>query len=161
MSDEMAVLIASYPTQQLAETDWGVLQDMVREGAIPLDDAAVVVRNAHGESAVVKDLHKPVRKGLVIGAALAAFTPVGMIAGLVGGALAGKVTALFHEGLSQATLKDIGRFIEDNTVVLVVAGSPAAVDVVRSTLNDATGFIGATLDEHGNTIREIASTPDD
>jgi uncharacterized membrane protein len=161
MSDEMAVLIASYPTQKLAETDWAVLQDLVREGALPLDDAAVVVKNANGESAVVKDLHKPVRKGLIIGAAIAAITPVGLVAGVVGGGLAGKLTALFHKGISQGALKDIGKFLEDNTVVVVVAGPPVAVAAVKDTLREATGFLDTVLDEHGNTIRETAETGTD
>jgi uncharacterized membrane protein len=161
MSERMAVLIASYPTQQLAETDWKVLQDLVREGALPLDDAAVVVKNAEGKSAVVRDLHKPVRKGLVIGAALAAITPVGLLAGVVAGGLAGKITALFHDGLPQASLKDIGKFLEDNSVVVVVAGPPTAVDVVRDTLKEATGFLSQELDGDGNAIRAAADGPDE
>jgi uncharacterized membrane protein len=161
MSEGMAVLIASYPTQQLAETDYKVLQDLVNEGALPLDDAAVVVKNADGKSAVVKDLHKPVRKGLIIGAALAALTPVGMVAGLVGGGLAGKLTSLFHDGLPQSALRDIGKFIEDNTVVVVVAGPPPAVEVVRDTLREATGFVGTELDDNGHVIREQAETAPD
>jgi uncharacterized membrane protein len=156
MTEGMAVMIASYPTQQLAETDWSVLQDLVKKGALPLDDAAVVVKNAEGHSAVVKDLHKPVKKGLIIGAALAAITPVGLVAGVAAGGLGGKLTEMFHKGLSDAALRDIGKFLDANTVVVVIAGPPTVVDVVKSTLGEATGFMTQHLDEHGNTIRETA-----
>jgi uncharacterized membrane protein len=153
MPDTMKVLLASYPSQALAEDDFGVLQDLVHEGAIPLDDAAVVVKNERGEAAVVKDLHKPVRKGVLIGAVLAVITPVGLIAGLVGGAAGGKLVSLFHQGVSQASLRDIGSFMENNSVVLVVAGSPAVVDMVRDTMKEATGFLSQTIGEDGQAIR--------
>lgn len=158
MSEGMSVMVASYPTQELAETDWKVLQDLVHEGALPLDDAAVVVKNAQGHVGVVRDLHKPVKKGLIIGAALAAITPVGLVAGVVAGGLGGKLTDLFHNGLPQAAMRDIGKFLEDNSVVVVIAGPPVAVDAVRSTLGEATGFLVQQLDGDGNTIRETAES---
>ncbi len=164
MSDQpsqMAVLIASYPSQQLAETDWKVIDDLVREGAIPLDDAAVVVKNEQGKVGVVRDLHKPVRKGLLIGAALAAITPVGLLAGVAAGGLTGKLTAMFHAGLPQGALRDIGKFLEENSVVIVLAGPPVAVDAVRSTLHEATGFMHQILDADGHTIRQAAEGDED
>jgi uncharacterized membrane protein len=154
MAEEMKVLLAGYPSQQLAETDFGVLQTLVNEGAVPLDDAAVVVKDAEGRSAVVKDLHKPVRKGLLIGAVLGALTPVGLIAGVVAGGAGGKLASLFHKGVSQATLRDVGDFMEANTVVLVIAGSPAAVEMVRDTMKEATGFLSQTIGEDGQAIRQ-------
>jgi uncharacterized membrane protein len=153
MSDQMAVLLASYPDQALAETDWSVLSDMVREGVLDLDDAAVVVKDSQGNVGVVKDLHKPVKKGVLIGAALAAITPVGLVAGLAAGALGGKLTGLFHSGLSQATLKDFGDFMEEHSVMLVIAGPPLDVEGIKTTLKDATGFMQQTLDADGHTIR--------
>ena len=137
----MAVLVASYPTQHLAETDWEVLTELIRRDALELDDAAVVVRNDVGDVAVVKDLHKPVRRGLLIGALVGALTPVGLVAAVAAGGLAGKIKALFHDGIDQATLRQIGKELEDSTAVLVLAGPPEVVDATRSTLADATGII--------------------
>lgn len=154
MSEPMEVLLASYPDQALAETDWAVLSDMVREGVVKLDDAAVVVKDSDGKVGVVKDLHKPVKKGVLIGAVLAVITPVGLLAGLLGGALGGKLTGLFKGGLSQATLKDFGDFMEAHSVILVIAGPPMEVEGVKTTLKDATGFMQQVLDADGHTIRQ-------
>ena len=162
MADEMKVLVASYPSQQLAELDFSVLQDLVHEGALLLDDAAVVVKTPEGKVVVVKDLHKPVRKGLLIGAVLGALTPVGLIVGIAGGALGGKVTSLFHKGVSQATLRDMGDFLQNNSACIVIAGIPAAVDGVRDTMQEATGFLAQTLDADGQAIRQtVEDHPED
>lgn len=164
MSDrksEMAVLIASYPSQQLAETDWKVIDDLVREGALPLDDAAVVVKNAEGRVGVVRDMHKPVRKGLVIGAALAAITPVGLLAGVAAGGLGGKLAGMFRDGLPQAALRDIGGFLESNSAVIVIAGPPDAVDAVKETMHEATGFMEKVLQSDGRAIRAAAESDED
>jgi uncharacterized membrane protein len=158
MSDQMAVLIASYPSQQLAEDDWGTLRDLDREKALHFDDAAVVVKNPQGHIGVVKDLHHPVRKGALVGGVLGLLFPPSIIVGLVGGAVVGRITELFHHGISRGDMKDMGDFVDANSALLVVVSNPETVDAVKSTLKEATGFMEKVIDADG---KEVLAAADD
>lgn len=160
MSETMTVLVASYPSQKLAEQDWQVITDLVRKDALPLDDAAVVVKDPEGKVGVVKDLHKPVRRGLLIGALVGAITPVGLILGVAGGGVAGKLKGMFHDGIDQRTLKEIGEMLEANSVVVVLAGAPVAIGAIKTTMLEATGMVEQHLGPEGHLIRQAADTAD-
>lgn len=140
MGDTMEVLLASYPNVELAEKDFAVLSDMIHKKVLLLDDAAVVETDERGVLDIVRALHKPVRKGVLIGAVVAAITPVGIVAGLAAGGIGGKLKDLFHKGLSTGDLKVFQEFLGANKVVLVVAGPPSVVETVKEILKDAIGF---------------------
>jgi uncharacterized membrane protein len=140
MGDAMEVLLASYPNVELAEKDFAVLSDMIHKKVLLLDDAAVVETDERGVLDIVRAMHKPVRKGVLIGAVVAAITPVGLVAGLAAGGVGGKLKDIFHKGLSNADLKAFQDFLGANKVVLVIAGPPAVVETVRDILKDATAF---------------------
>ena len=160
MSGTMEVLAASYPSQQLAERDWAALRALVDDKALPLDDLAVLVKDEHGHVGVVKDLHHPVRKGLIVGALLAAVTPVGLIAGALAGAFGGKLTDIFRPGITKGTMKDLADFVEANTVLIVMTGEPAVVEAAKVTLADATGMVTKTIDTDPEAVRAAADEGD-
>lgn len=140
MGEALEVLLASYPSVDLAEKDFAILSDMIRKKVLLLDDAAVVETDDQGVLDIVRQFHKPVRKGLLIGAVVAAFTPVGLVAGIAAGGLGGKLKDLFHTGISSKDLRSFQDFLGANKVVLVLAGPPTAVEGVKDILLDATGF---------------------
>ena len=156
MSGKLDVLAASYPTQELAEQQWAALRSLVSEQALPLDDLAVLVKDDHGHVGVAKDLHHPVRKGLVVGAMLALVTPVGLLAGALAGMAGGKLTDVFRPGLTKGTIKELGDFVENSTVLIVMTGEPAVVAAARETLTAATGIISKTIDTDPEAVRAAA-----
>jgi uncharacterized membrane protein len=140
MGDALEVLLASYPTVELAEKDFTVLSEMIHKKVLLLDDAAVIETDERGVLDIVRNLHKPVRKGVLIGAVVAAITPVGLVAGLAAGGVGGKLKDLFHKGINAGDLRVFQEFLGANKVVLVLAGPPEAVEGVKDILVEALTF---------------------
>lgn len=136
MADNLSVCIASYESRDLAEQDFATLKDLKAGGAVELLDAAVVTRDDHGRVAVVKDLHHQVRKGALIGGVLALLGPVGLVTGVVGGSVIGKVASHFHGGLSHKDISELGALLEARSIALIAltrgAGSESFADRLPS-----------------------------
>ena len=117
---QLYVYLASYDTLAQAEADWKIVHSLERENTIQVADAAVITRDSDKKVSVTKDLHHPVRKGVVIGGVLALATPVGLLAGVLGGVVAGKITEHFHDGYDDGDLKLLARSLETGEVAIVV-----------------------------------------
>src|SRR4051795_545658 len=101
VSRDVALIIAGYPSLDAAESDWNFLKEAKVEGDARTYDLAVIGKADDGTVAVLKDLHHKVRRGAVIGAVVALATPIGLVAGVAGGAIAGKLGSHFHKGMSE------------------------------------------------------------
>ena len=94
---EKQVVLAIFPTEAAADTaaqalkDWDKLDDDVRLNAI-----GVLVLDDNGKVKTQKMGRRSWGAGAGIGVILAALTPVGLLAGAIGGGLIG---ALHHKGL--------------------------------------------------------------
>jgi uncharacterized membrane protein len=136
-NDVAEFVLAGYPTEAEAEAAWSRLRAMDDEGRVKLVDAAVVEHDAEGHAKIVKDLHHPLRKGVVIGTALALVTPVGLVAGVVGGAAAGAVAKHLHEGMTPSDERELSELLARHPFCLVAVvngpGSPDLSEVLAST----------------------------
>src|SRR4051794_38913062 len=155
MSDELSVLLARYPTQALAEEDFSVIRNMHNEGIVAIDDLAVVVKNVDGHVEITQNIHHGVFKGFLIGAILALLSPLSLVVGAVGGAAVGKIVRLMQPSLSRHDLKDLGEFLDESSVMIVVAGPPDGVTVVDEAIAGAISKMRKTVGADGETIRAV------
>jgi uncharacterized membrane protein len=135
LSRDVALIIAGYPTVDLATEDWHVLKEAKSDEDVRMYDLAVVEKAADGSAKVVKNLHHKVRGGLIVGGVLALVTPLGLAAGLIGGAAAGKIASHFHKGIAKRDITGLGELATRNPVLLVALTEKAFGDIVAGMLS--------------------------
>ena len=118
-NDFIILCLASYGDQGKAEAGWHALREADKRGDLQLRAGGVVVADEEGHLDVVKDLHHPTGKGALIGGVLALATPVTMLAGVLGGAAAGKVHKNVKHHLTKKDLRSIGQFLHRGDVLVV------------------------------------------
>ena len=140
----LVVLTAFYDCVSDAEQDYEALRS-VSYGVDDTEawhafDAAVIDRSKDGIVRVAKTHEQPTRNsaargfgwGLVVGAALAIFSPIGLLTGLVvaggGGALIGAVTGHLRGGLGD--LNQLGAVLEAGQASLIVVCASKMADQV-------------------------------
>lgn len=120
MSEGNIILcLASYHDQVAATEGWHALRDADKRDELDLRDGGVVVANEKGHLDVVADLHHPTGKGALIGGVLALAAPIGLLAGVLGGSAAGKVTQKVKHHLTKKDLRHIAQFLEKGDVLVV------------------------------------------
>jgi len=135
ISRDVALIIAGYSSIDEAESDWKQLKDAKVDGDERLYDLAVIGKADDGTVAVLKDLHHKVRRGAVIGAVVALATPVGLVAGLAGGAVAGKIGNHFHKGMSEHDKKALGDALDRHSVSLIALADADLSQAVTQVLH--------------------------
>ncbi len=156
---ELAVLMAAYDDRQVAENEWTALLQMIRAGEFDVDDAAVV-ESIDGKVGIVHNLHHPVRRGFLIGSLLVVLGPVGLVVGAVGGALGGKAADVMRAGLSRKAIDDLGRFVQENQVMIVLTGQPAVLEAIGSTMTEATRTVVDVVHPDATEVHAAAPEPD-
>ncbi len=122
-------------------TEWDKAEKGVKLGAI-----GVLVADSYGQLTTQKVGRRTVHKGAGLGLALAMLTPVGLVAGVVGGGLVG---ALHRKGLGLApeVREQLGWDLSDGS---------AAVGVLVEA--EQAGAVEAKLAEIGGTIKSLELT---
>src|SRR4051794_29244641 len=135
VSRDVALIIAGYPSLDAAESDWKFVKESKVEGDARTYDLAVIGKGADGTVAVLKDLHHKVRRGAVIGTVVALATPIGLAAGLIGGAAAGELGNHFHKGMSESDKRELGAALERHSVSLVALADIELAEPIKTTLH--------------------------
>jgi uncharacterized membrane protein len=129
---DVALIMVGESSIDAAENDWKRLHDAEFDQSGQLYDLAVLGKNAEGDIAVLKDMHHKVRRGTLIGAVVALVTPVGLAAGLIGGAVSGKVGNHLHKGMSEEDKRALAAALERNSIMLIALADAALADPIKA-----------------------------
>jgi hypothetical protein len=79
-----------------------------------------------------------------------------LVAGAIAGGVVGKLVRILQPGIARKDVAALGEFLDDSSVMLVVVGPPAGVEVVDTALTDATLKMRKTIGADGQTVRKAA-----
>ena len=130
------------------------------EKTISLNAVGVLVLDDKGKIKAAKVGTRSVPKGAGIGAVLGLLTPIGLVGGLIGGAVLG---AFHHKGLglSDQEREQIGALLTDGKAAVGVLAS----DENATAIGDKLAELGATVESHELSdetmaaAAEVAATP--
>jgi uncharacterized membrane protein len=119
------IFVAVYDSEDDAQSDYDVVKELYAAKAIGNFDAAVVRKDADGKVHINKDetaTRKGAWGGAAVGAVVGVLFPPSILAGAGVGALAGGLGGHFLKGLSRKDVKELGDFLDDGQVALLVVG---------------------------------------
>jgi uncharacterized membrane protein len=126
MADEpMFLFLATYADEADAWLDYEAVKDLHALNVIGTYDAAVITKDAEGKVKVHK--HEKATQhgawtGIAVGAVVGILFPPGLIVEAAVGGLAGGVIGHVWRGLSRKDVKELGEFLDDGDVALLVVG---------------------------------------
>jgi uncharacterized membrane protein len=140
MADK-TLIISTFENEELADRTVALLKDY---GLADHDAIGVLALDEHGALKIDKIGARSTGKGVGVGAVLWILGPVGMTAGLVGGALVG---ALHHKGLGldEADRDRIAKELEGGRAAIGVLTESDKVAPIVAQLDSA----GGTTETHG------------
>lgn len=146
MTDKQVVL-GIFPDEGLANSAVGVLKEWDKaERSVKLNAIGVLVADSFGKLKTEKVGRGTTGKGVGLGLALAMLTPVGMVAGVVGGGLVGVLNRK-GLGLTPEAREQLGWDLSDGSAAVGVL-----VDIGQA------GAVEAKLTELGATIKSLELT---
>src|SRR5215475_4422196 len=119
------IYVATYPNETAAKADYQVVKDLHSSGLVGSYDAAVVTKDANGKVHENKDetaTRHGAWWGVAAGAAIGAIFPPSLLASAAVGGLVGGVSGHIAKGMSRASVKELGEFIDPGHAGLVVVG---------------------------------------
>lgn len=135
MSEEMQVIVAAFATEKGAKD----ALHMIKKDKIKRANAAVVAKNEKGKVHIKEQHDWGMGKAAVIGGLASLIVPgIGIVLGAAGGAVAAK---LVDAGFPDATLKHMGRALDEGHSALVVLVDSFDREHVERVMLDAGGQI--------------------
>jgi len=137
------VVLATFPDEAAADAAVLALKDWDKmDSEVKLNAIGVLVLDENGNLKKEKVGSRSIGKGAGVGVILALLTPVGLAAGIVGGAVLG---ALHHKGLglSQAEQEKLSADLADGKAAVGVLASDEEADAVSAKLAELGGDVEA------------------
>lgn len=132
-SDGVFVFIGTYPDEESARADYGVVKDLYRLGAVGTFDVAIVMKDQGGKVHVHK-VETATQHGAWGGAAAGALVgilfPPAILGSVLVGAAVGGVSGHLWRGLSRGDVAELGDVIDDGQAALVIVGASTIRDAV-------------------------------
>ncbi len=119
------IFVAVYGDEDDAQADYDVVKELYAAGAIGNFDAAVIRKDDGGKVHVNKDetvTRKGAWGGAAVGAVVGILFPPSILASAGVGALAGGLGGHFLKGMSRKDVKELGEFLDQGEVALLVVG---------------------------------------
>ena len=137
------LFVLGYPDAAGAEAGAASLAELERSKYLAVRDYAVISKARDGKLAIAEDKradhgagHGAVVGGVAGGILAVLSGPIG-VGAVVAGAGIGAVTSALHDtGFRQDDLKEVGRLMEGDRAVLLVAVAPADTDRMREAIGD-------------------------
>jgi uncharacterized membrane protein len=129
-TDSVFIFIGTYATEEAARSDYSLVQDLAKSGAVGSYDAAVLTKSDDGKLHVNKDetsTRGGAWGGAAVGAAVGVLFPPALIVGAAVGAAVGGVTGHLRKGMSRSDVRELGELIEDGQAALLVVGESSMV----------------------------------
>lgn len=122
---DLFVFVAGYSDEDEARQDYETLKDLHAEGVVGSYDVAIL-RKDEGGKVHLRKHEKPtqhgVEAGVVVGALAGILFPPSIIASAAVTGVAGGLIGHFWRGMSRADVKELGEFLDESDVALVVVG---------------------------------------
>jgi uncharacterized membrane protein len=160
-SHDTFIYVATYPNEASARSDYQVIKDLHSSGLVGSYDAAVLTKDADGKVHENKDetaTRHGAWWGVAAGAALGVLFPPSILGTAAVGGVIGGVSGHLSKGMSRASAKELGDFIDPGHAGLVVVGESK----VRQAVEDAvTGAEKQTAKELGVDAKDIDRVMDE
>ena len=134
------IYVATYPNEAAAQADYQAVKDLHASGLVGSYDAAVVTKDASGKVHANKDetaTRHGAWWGVAAGAALGAIFPPSILASAAVGGAIGGVSGHLAKGMSRASVKQLGDFIEPGHAGLVVVGEGKVEQAIQNAVSEA------------------------
>lgn len=143
--DDTFIFVATYGDEDGAQADYEVVKELYAAKAIGNFDAAVIRKDETGKVHVNKDetaTRKGAWGGAAVGAVIGVLFPPSILATAGVGALAGGLGGHFLKGMSRKDVKELGEFLDDGEVALLVIGDWQLDKAIDKAFSRATKKIG-------------------
>ena len=157
--DTVMVLGAAYDRLDDAEADYEAIKALYHQVEASHDfDAAVIERDAEGNTRVIKKHEQPTRHGaakglgwgLAVGAVAAIFPAIGLAGGLIvgggAGAAIGAVKGHMKAGLKDDDLKELAGTLQQGQYGLVAVYATNMADQVAANIKAVNRYVSAEVD---------------
>jgi uncharacterized membrane protein len=154
-TDSTFIYVASYPNEAAAQADYQVVKDLHAGGLVGSYDAAVITKDADGKVHENKDetsTRHGAWWGIAAGAAIGAVFPPAILGAAAVGGVVGGVSGHLAKGMSRASAKQLGDFIDPGHAGLVVVGEGKVEDAIQ---NAVTGAEKETAEDLGVNPKDI------
>lgn len=145
------LIVMTFPNRSEAGRVRQTLRDLERGGRVSLDDAAVIVKDAHGKLDVDNEVDRGVKIGALggglVGLVLSFLFPLaGIVLGAAGGALIGRMADL---GIDKQFVQDVSASLQPNNSALFVIVRDADPSIVVAALEPYQGTLHHTTLDPG------------
>ena len=154
-TDSTFIYVASYPNETAARADYQVVKDLHASGLVGSYDAAVITKDTDGKVHENKDetsTRHGAWWGIAAGAVIGAVFPPAILGAAAVGGVIGGVSGHLAKGMSRASAKQLGDFIDPGHAGLVVVGESKVEDAIQ---NAVTGAEKETAEDLGVTPKDI------
>ncbi len=135
-TDETFIFVATYPNETAARDDYEAVKALHADGLVGSYDAAVVTKDIKGKVHENKDetaTRHGAWWGVAAGAALGVIFPPSILGTAAVGGVIGGVSGHLTKGMSRASVKELGDFIDPGEAGLVIVGESK----VKAAIEDA------------------------
>jgi uncharacterized membrane protein len=139
-NDSTFIYVASYPNEAAARADYEVVKDLHAGGLVGSYDAAVITKDSKGKVHENKDetaTRHGAWWGVAAGAAIGVIFPPAILATAAVGGVVGGVGGHLAKGMSRASVKELGDFIDPGHAGLVVMGESKLSDAIQNAVTRA------------------------
>jgi uncharacterized membrane protein len=154
-TDQTFIFVATYPSETAARGDYEAVKALHDGGLVGSYDAAVVTKDTNGKVHENKDetsTRHGAWWGIAAGAAIGAIFPPAVLGAAAVGGVVGGVTGHISKGMSRASVKELGDFIDPGQAGLVIVGESKIQDAIQ---NAVTGAEKETAEELGVDPKDI------
>jgi uncharacterized membrane protein len=154
-SDSTFIYVASYANEAAARADYQVVKDLHAGGLVGSYDAAVITKDADGKVHANKDetsTRHGAWWGVAAGAAIGVLFPPAILGAAAVGGVVGGVSGHLAKGMSRASVKELGDFIDPGHAGLVVIGES---NIEKAVHNAVTGAEKEHAEELGVSAKDI------
>lgn len=148
-TDGTFILVATYPSERDARSDYQAIRQAHAAGLVGSYDAAVITKDAAGRVHQNKDetaTRHGAWWGIAAGAAIGLIFPPSLIGTAAVGGVIGGLSGHLAKGMSRSQARELGSQIEPGEAGLVVVGETRIEDAVSRALSAAEKQAATELD---------------
>lgn len=139
-TDATFIYVAEYPNETAARDDYQIVKGLHERGLVGSYDAAVLTKDANGKVHENKDetaTRHGAWWGVAAGAALGVLFPPSILGTAAVGGVVGGVSGHLAKGMSRASVKELGDFIDPGHAGLVVVGESKVKEAIQNAVTRA------------------------
>jgi uncharacterized membrane protein len=143
------ILVATYPSEAAAQTDYQAVKDAHAAGVVGSYDAAVVTKDTSGKIHQNKDetaTRKGAWWGAAAGAAVGVIFPPAVLGAAAAGSAIGAIGGHLSKGMSRSDAQALGDLIDPGEAGLVIVGESKVETAIKNAVTGAEKQTAKDLD---------------